>query len=142
MVIDLSSPQVGAMPGPVPSDPSDKDVQLSYVATEDGLLRELGLCLIASCDKGDKDEVTRLLEHKEKDRFINQRDEVEESALFKAAKRGHFEIVQLLVHHGVDVNSTQNLGNVQLSYVATEHGQTKQLIIDLSSAQVGTISLG
>ena len=83
-------------------------------------LRELGLRLLVACDKGDEEEVKRLLEHKEKDRFINQRDKEDESALFKAAKRGHFNIVQLLVRHGVDVNSIKD-EDVQLRLCCWTH---------------------
>ena len=97
-------------------------------------LRELNIRLIVSCEKGDEETVISLLEHEQKDCFINCVDKKNESALFKAARRGHLRIAQLLLRHGINVDSLNSDTSTPL-IVASLYGHTSIVKLLLESAK-------
>ena len=101
---------------------------------EEAKLRELSIRLIVACEKGDKETVLHLLEHEQKDRFINCLDKTGENALFKAARRGHLKIAQLLLDHGINVESLNDDLSTPL-IVASQYGHTSIVRLLLESGK-------
>ena len=109
---------------------------------EEAKLRELSIRLIVACEKGDQETVLRLLEHEQKDRFIHRVDtETDENALFKAARKGHLKIGQLLLDHGINVESLNDDLSTPL-IVASQYGHTSIVRLLLESGKCLTDRYG
>ena len=74
---------------------------------------------MAACERGDLETAKRLLKH---GADVNERNENNECALFRAANRGHVEVTKLLLRYQANVNSV-NKGSGDYSLItASESG--------------------
>ena len=68
--------------------------------------KDIGRRLFDACDEGELETIKRLLEHKEVGSIVNKKYENDETPLFRAAKKGHSKIVDILLQHkAADVDS-------------------------------------
>ena len=79
--------------------------------------------LLAAADMGYSKRVQDVLERFQNSDCSNERGE---SAIWKACKRGHLEILELLLRAGADVNQASKDGSTPL-LVAAQHGQLVML---------------
>ena len=74
----------------------------------------LNLALLGAAEANQLETVLALLERGANIEGASQRSYIH--PLWKAAKRGHLEMVQLLVRRGADPKATDNNGNTALDY--------------------------
>lgn len=101
--------------------------------------------LIAAVEKGDSDEVLRLLAEQRSRQeltasnsfslvnvvplfqFVHAIDACGNSALHRAAARDHYDVLRVLLDHGADPNQRGRLGFTPL-HMATQHSKDKKLM--------------
>ena len=64
--------------------------------------------LVSASDRGDFEIVKRLLEQ---GADVNQKDDNQQHALYRAAGRGHLQVAQLLLQYQAQVNATNGPHN-------------------------------
>ncbi|MBD3272843.1 hypothetical protein GF385_00640, partial [Candidatus Dependentiae bacterium] len=122
-------------------DPEMKEIYLRYFEEDPSEKWIIGVIKKwEEIDKNDKEKFLKFIEKTEKD-IINIKDKYRNTPLHLAAKKGHQEIVEmLLAKEGVDPSARDRYGNTPLHFAAKKgHPEIVKMLLakdaDLSNAE-------